>query len=82
MKTLNNMLSEQLKDEEFRVCYYLYYPIYSDFVASLLNSFSFQLVLIDSLVGEVLGANGLTSNGNVVTMRIKMEVLSWRNQQR
>ena len=42
MKTLNNMLSEQLKDEEFRVCYYLYYPIYSDFVASLLNSFSFD----------------------------------------
>ena len=52
------------------------------FVVSLLNSFSFQLVLIDSLVGGVLGANGLTSNSNVVTMRIKMEVLSWRNQQR
>lgn len=47
----------------------------------LLNSFSFQLVLIDSLVGGVLGANELTSNSDVVTMRIRMEVLSWRNQQ-
>ncbi len=52
------------------------------FVANLLNSFSFQLVLIGSLVGGVLGANELAHNSNVVTMRIKMEVLSWRNQQR
>ena len=38
------------------------------FVANLLNSFSFQLALIDTLVGGGLSANRLTSNNIVVTM--------------
>ena len=38
------------------------------FVANLLKSFSFQLALIDTLVGGVLSANRLTSNNNVVTI--------------
>ena len=38
------------------------------FVANLLNSFSFQLALIDTLVGGGLSANRLTSNNIVVTI--------------
>ncbi|MBO6127901.1 MAG: hypothetical protein J6P79_03265, partial [Pseudobutyrivibrio sp.] len=38
------------------------------FVANLLNSFSFQLALIDTLVGGGLSANRLTGNNIVVTI--------------